>query len=856
MVGQAPSEAPLGNGFTYQGQLQDGGSPANGRYDFLFRLFDAPIAGNQIGPFNTLLNRTVTNGLFTITLTFGAGAFDGEARYLEIAVRPNGGGTYTTLSPRQPVTPAPYALYALKSKGYKGVVTVAKDGGDYTTLTAALDSITDASSTNPYLVWIGPGVYTETVTMKEWVDLEGSGENATTISQVGSDTQTTGTLIGASHTEVRHLTVRNTGGNNNAIAVYNSGVVSTTRYLHVTASASGESFNAGVYNTSSSPIMDNFTATASGGTYSSIGVYNTSSSSPSMNNVTATASDGTDHFGVSNSGSSSPIMNNVMATASGGTFSYGVANSNSSSPIMRNVTATASGASNGNYGLFNSNNSSPTIEGSSVEGSGGSSSYGLYNSASSGTSVVTVSSSSITGGTNTIRSDAEFTTRVGSSRLSGGPVVPNGGVVTCADTHDENNNLLPHNCLNHSANVVEVAKSGVKFSSIQAALASIPDASPTNRYLVRVGPGVYTETVTMKEWVDIEGSGEDTTTISQVGNPSSSTGTVIGASNSGLRSLTVRNTGGNSYSTAIYNSGVDAAMSIEHVSATASGSSIASTAIYNNSSSPSMSNMTITASDIASINRGVYNTNASSPVMSNITISVSLGSPNEGVYNSSSSPIMRSMTIITSGGTGTNRGVYNLSSSSPTMSDISITASGSPSGYGVSNSTTSSPAMSNMRIVASGSSSSYGVWNAGSSSPDMTNITIKATAGNTSDGIYNSSSSSSMRNITVTASGGSTSNRGVSNIASSSTMSNMTILAAGGAETYGIFNQASSGSYTVMVDVSKVEGSTNSIRSDGEFTTRVGSSKLAGGPVLPNGGTVTCAGVHDENYAFFASTCP
>ena len=32
---------PLGTAFTYQGQLQDGGSPAQGTYAFRFALYDA-----------------------------------------------------------------------------------------------------------------------------------------------------------------------------------------------------------------------------------------------------------------------------------------------------------------------------------------------------------------------------------------------------------------------------------------------------------------------------------------------------------------------------------------------------------------------------------------------------------------------------------------------------------------------------------------------------------------------------------------------------------------------------------------------------------------------------------------------
>src|SRR5437764_12455690 len=91
--------------FNYQGRLTDGGTAATGIYDLQFKLFDSSGGPNQIG--STFTNGTVqvTSGIFTLQLDFGAPAFDGSARFLEIGVRPNGsGGAYTILSPRQPIT--------------------------------------------------------------------------------------------------------------------------------------------------------------------------------------------------------------------------------------------------------------------------------------------------------------------------------------------------------------------------------------------------------------------------------------------------------------------------------------------------------------------------------------------------------------------------------------------------------------------------------------------------------------------------------------------------------------------------------------------------------------------------------
>ncbi|MFN8453923.1 MAG: hypothetical protein U0401_04495 [Anaerolineae bacterium] len=108
-------QAVIGSAFTYQGRLNSGGAPANGSFDFQFKLFDAAGGGTQIGGVATKAATSVANGLFTVSLDFGWDAFNGQARYLETAVRPAGSGGYTTLSPRQTLTPQPYALHSSSS---------------------------------------------------------------------------------------------------------------------------------------------------------------------------------------------------------------------------------------------------------------------------------------------------------------------------------------------------------------------------------------------------------------------------------------------------------------------------------------------------------------------------------------------------------------------------------------------------------------------------------------------------------------------------------------------------------------------------------------------------------------------
>ncbi len=485
----------ISTAFTYQGQLKDSNGPITGNCDFRFGLWDALNDGTQISSTLEQINVAVSEGLFTVQLDFGTTAFVGGARWLGTAVRcPAGSGSFTTLTPRQPLTAAPYANIAQIANAaflaeeagnadtldgqhasafqqhYQNLVVVAKSGGDFTTITDALDSITTARAGNPFTVYVAPGVYTETVTMKPYVDIEGAGELVTRITHAGWVSSTLGTVMGADNAELRFLTVENSGGADFAIAIYNdhvsprithvtaiafSGTVDSigvdNEYANptltdVTASGSGAAFNIGVYNYYSSAIMTNVTASSSGETSLNYGVGNLNGSptmnyviasasggminygvsnshaSPTMDNVTANASGGTHSYGVYNQ-SSSPTMNNVTATVSGGTNNYGVQNQSASSPMMTNVVITAFGATgSSNYGVFNASASSPKMTGVTVTASGGAYNYGVWNDSSS----ITIQNSviSASGGTNdgihSTASSSTYTIKIDGSQITGG----------------------------------------------------------------------------------------------------------------------------------------------------------------------------------------------------------------------------------------------------------------------------------------------------------------------------------------------------------------------------------------------------------------------------------------------------
>ena len=117
--------AAQGTAFTYQGRLSSGTNAAHGRYDLTFALFKVTSGGSAVAGPGTNSATGVTNGLFIVTLDFG-NVFNGTDYWLEIGVRTNGNGTFMTLTPRQAVTPTPYAIFA---EGASNVVGVVPGGG-------------------------------------------------------------------------------------------------------------------------------------------------------------------------------------------------------------------------------------------------------------------------------------------------------------------------------------------------------------------------------------------------------------------------------------------------------------------------------------------------------------------------------------------------------------------------------------------------------------------------------------------------------------------------------------------------------------------------------------------------------
>lgn len=138
---------------SYQGRLSETGKPATGGFDLQFKLFDTAEAGVGVQKGETRVHLTVpvTNGLFTVTLDFGAAVFDGSPRFLEISVRPGGSAIpYTLLTPRQQVTSVPYAIQSLNAgkAATAAIATTVASGAALQSLNNLKDNVVLAAGAN------------------------------------------------------------------------------------------------------------------------------------------------------------------------------------------------------------------------------------------------------------------------------------------------------------------------------------------------------------------------------------------------------------------------------------------------------------------------------------------------------------------------------------------------------------------------------------------------------------------------------------------------------------------------------------------------------------------------------------
>lgn len=253
-------------------------------------------------------------------------------------------------------------------KPLQNVVTVAKAGGKFTDPVAAMNSITDASATNPYLLLIGPGQYTLTsaLRMKEYVDVSGSGETVTWLMGAISSTnidETAAIVKGANNATLSNLSVSNTGGGQFSFGIYTTGLNITARLQQISVYAKGGVANIGIINYTSSPFITGVNIAVQGttGTQSSAGIYNYNNSLPTIIGVNALVWGGGQTNGIYNDASPLVVIDGANIFAYGGTTDRGVVNNNSNDVKIRRSTI-----SGDTYGLYNMTSTNTRVSQSTV----------------------------------------------------------------------------------------------------------------------------------------------------------------------------------------------------------------------------------------------------------------------------------------------------------------------------------------------------------------------------------------------------------------------------------------------------------------------------------------------------------
>lgn len=309
-----------------------------------------------------------------------------------------------------------------------------------TALIITLANITDNSASKPYLITMDPGTYDvgdSRVTLKPFIDIQGSGQANTIIQGNGNTTASdllNGVLKGASSMELRNLQVRCVGGSGRyGIALYNGGTAPTLR--NVTIVASGGDLNWGIRNNGGSPLIEDSTITVTGGS-TAYGIVDTSSTAarPTIRRSVIGVSGGTNSFGIYNDLQGMPAdVRDTKITVSGSTGAYGfylTSSNGSNAGNLFSSTITASGATT-NYGVYFSGTStdSLTVDYAQLTASGGTSSYGLYSNLSG----LTLRHSSVSGATRSVKSTSN-SPKIGLTQLAGA-FEPSGSSF-CAGVYD------------------------------------------------------------------------------------------------------------------------------------------------------------------------------------------------------------------------------------------------------------------------------------------------------------------------------------------------------------------------------------------------------------------------------------
>ncbi|HSL84761.1 MAG TPA: hypothetical protein VLF66_18450 [Thermoanaerobaculia bacterium] len=363
------------------------------------------------------------------------------------------------------------------------------------------------------------------------------------------------------------------------------------------------------------------------------------------------------------------------------------------------------------------------------------------------------------------------------------------------------------------ARVVRVQAGRSGSAAVAAALERIRDAGPENRYVISLGPGVYSGHIQMKPFVEIEGAGGDRTRI--VANGAGGGATVTGAAGAVLRHLTVEAAGAGGDAVAVRSAG--GPMHLESVRIVAADGRRETVGVINESGEMSLAR---------------------------VSLEVTGGAQAAGIRNRGRSSLtLRDVSIRVSGATERSVGVAD---------------SGAPGGD-------LRVERSEVRVAAAGGVGT-GLRSLGTPRVRIDGLTVHvAGAEVVNEGVFLGPAGAAdapparLGGLWVTAAGGEVS-RGLAVESRSALVRGSHFEAEGAGNATGVWIERGTGAdarHTVRLLHSSVAAAGQTVWSEASDTAlRIGHSTLEGGPVLAEAGAVACAATVDEAFAFHAEGCP
>ena len=460
-----------------------------------------------------------------------------------------------------------------ESRLFQNVITVSYILGaaDYMTIQGAIDFINDLTisndpnkptNNNPFKIIVSPGIYTENITLPDYVSLQGEGTGISIIrSLIGNTTISSSALVTlgqGSHLENIELQ-HYEGGALYSVAIYASAKFNLIiKDVKITMGTQSVLAGINVY-----------------------GLYIINSSQPILNNVTVDIIKGTGNvYGMYFDPTSPIVFNSSVTIDTASNNSYGLYHQDNSNGEYRSCYVTVKG-SNNNVALYNIN-STPYIYGSNLIAIGDEA-YGIYNESSdfqesvtsslisftsnpTGKDIITMpNTTGFTEGSYIIVSGAASAKNNSTFLIESIPsstqlVLSNGLLETeavgqsvtikqyytmkmdfsfiqgsTASLKNENvgghyailgekstfsgtiNDTITNNGLIffQTYRSMVVSSEGGDFKNLSDAIDSIVDNSEYRRYVIIVKSGIYNETaqIELKEYVNIIGSGRDNTII-------------------------------------------------------------------------------------------------------------------------------------------------------------------------------------------------------------------------------------------------------------------------------------------------------------------------------------------------------